>query len=1176
MPREAAEMPFLDHLEELRTRILRSLAALVVGVGVGIWVVQQFAIIEILKAPIAPFLPSGRLVILSPTEPIMIVLKLGAILGAVLVSPFLLFQVWGFLSPALYDREKKAIIPALTVGLLLFLTGAVLGFTIVVPRALPVLFGVQVGVFENMITYDKYFGFVIQICLALGISFELPLVMIILAVLGVVTPAMMSRFRRHAIVLSFVAGAILSPGADVFSMLLMTAPLIVLYEVGLAGAKVVQRRKLRRAAASASLVWLVAALGGAATLAAQEPPPRPPVKVLTRPDSVRGDSASADSVRLRALQTRDSVAAARLGLPRAPSRQFAPADSVMRDLLDRLGFAVTRFRGDTAVVRAEAGEIDLVGRAMAERGGATVEADRIRHRQESCELLALGSPRLFGQGSPVIGDTVRFDTCRERGVVQSALTTVEEQGANWFVRGNLAIDSAQTRVYAAGGEVSSCDLPVPHFHFSVKQVKWVSRSMMVARPAVLYIRDVPILWLPFLFQDTKPGRRSGILPPQFGLNDIIRPTGRYNRQVTGAGYYWVPNEFIDLSARVNWYANRYFEWVVRTNYRWLDRFVQGDLEYSSRREPEGARGYRIGWNHTQNFSLTTSLNARVDYASNTSIINRNAIDPLLTTQQVSSSLNLQRRFAWGSAALGGNRRQTLTDGAGQQTLPSLSISPKPFDIGQHLTWSPGLTASSTSEFGTSRTPTIVVRPDGTVDTLAVELNARSTNLNLDTPLRFGTFNWRNALRITDRENAQRVTTTYRVPDESTPDPTDSVTVSRVSNGGFSTDLRWDTGINLPILFQGSWKLQPSLNVVDVLPSYGFGVRNERTGGEWVFQGKRAELSLSANPTFFGFYGGLGPLSRIRHSVSPSLRFAYSPRAAVSERFADAVRLPGGELQRESPVSRRAGIALSQNFEGKAKRAEGDTLTDERNLPKVRLLSINTSGVDYDFEQAKEPGRTGWVTPTVTNQLQSDLVPNLQLSFTHDLWDGPVGFEDSEFAPFLTSVSASFNVTGGTLRGLASLFGLGGTTTGTTGPRPPTQPAFQPGFGPQETGARGPGMQQFGGGASGSFQSTINLSINRARPSDDPNVPSIPTQSSVTLRTRLSPTRYWGLSWDTAYNATDKKFEYHRLSLERDLHEWRAAFNFYRNPNGNFSLFFTVFLTDLPDLKADYNQTTIAR
>jgi hypothetical protein len=761
-------------------------------------------------------------------------------------------------------------------------------------------------------------------------------------------------------------------------------------------------------------------------------------------------------------------------------------------------------------------------------------------------------------------------------VVLAALTTVEEQGADWFVRGNLAIDSSQTRVYAAAAAVTSCDLPVPHYHFNVKQVKWVSRSMMVARPAVLYIRDVPILWLPFIFQDTKPGRRSGILPPQFGLNDIIRPSGRYNRQVTGAGYYWVPNDYVDLSGRVNWYANRYFEWVVQTNYKWLDRFVTGSLEYSNRREPEGARGWRLGWNHQQNFSLTTSLSARVDYASNTAIINRNAIDPVLTTQQVSSSINLQRRFAWGAASLGGSRRQTLSDGIGQQTLPSLSISPKPLDLGRGITWSPGLSASNITDFGTSRTATVVIRPTGEVDTLPAELNARSTSLNLDTPLQFGTFTWRNALRVVDRESAERSVVTYQAPDASTPDPTDSVTIRRVANGSFSSDLRWDTGINLPILLQGSWKVQPSLNIVDVLPSFGFGVRNERTGGDWVFQGKRLELRLGASPTFFGFYGGFGPLSRIRHSVSPSIGFSYSPRASVSPEFADAVRLPGGDLKRESPVSRRIGISLSQNFEGKGRRAANDTTTDERNLPKTRLLSITTSGIEYDFEQATQDGRTGWVTPTISNGLQSDLVPNLQLSLTHDLWDGPVGVQGTRFAPFLTSISAGFNLSSATLRGLAGLLGLGGGEPATGGRPAPAQPDFQPGFGPQSFGPGSPGMQQFGGGAGGGFQSTVSLSISRARPPSDPDAVRTPTQSSLTFRTRLSPTRYWGLSWDTAYNATESKFEYHRLTLERDLHEWRAAFNFFRNPNGNFSLFFSVYLTDLPDLKADYNQTTIAR
>lgn len=1175
MTRDTAEMPFLDHLEELRLRILRALGALIAGIGAGIWVVQRFSVIEVLKSPIAPYLPDGRLTILSPTDPILILLKLGALLGVVLASPVILWQLWAFLSPALYEKEKKAIVPALFVGMVLFLLGGALGFLIVVPKALSVLLSIQAGAFATMITYDRYFGFVLQIILAMGISFELPLVMVILGVLGVVTPAMLSRFRRHAVVLAFVGGALLSPGPDIFSMLLMTVPLIFLYEVGLAGVVVVHRRRLRRAAAATVAVLLLALGAGVGEARAQDPPPPPPPPPRQRVSP----TATLDSLRQAATTLRDSAAARRLGLPTGPSRQFAPADSVIRDLLDRLGFVVTRFRADTARVRADDGAILLRGGALTEREGATLEADEITYQQDACDLRAVGQPRLFGQGSPVIGDTVRFDTCVERGVVQAALTTLQEQGVNWFVRGNLAIDSAATRAYAADGEFTSCDLPVPHYHFAVNQVKWVSRSTLVARPAVLYVRDIPILWLPFLFQDTRPGRRSGLLPPQFGFNDIVRPNGRYNRQVTGAGYYFAPNEYVDVAARVDWYANRYFEWSLDGQYRWLDRFTTGRLAYSRRREAGGgASGWQLQWNHQQNFSLTTSLTAQVNYMSNTSIVDRNAIDPLISTQQVNSSINLQRRLPWGTVSLGGSRRQTISDGTGSQTLPSLTISPKPIDIGQSVTWSPGFTATSVNTFGPSQRSNLILRPDGGVDTVAAELDSRTTTLGLDTPFRFGTFNWRNTLRLIDRENAERTVTTYRIPAPGSTTPGDSITVSRVSNGGFASELRWETGINLPLLFRNSWKLQPSVNVVDVLPSQPFAVRNERTGGDWVMQGKRAELRVSANPTFFGFYGGIGPLSRIRHSITPSLSFAWSPAASVSERFADAVRPPGGALQLESPVSRRASISLTQNFEGKARRAAGDTTTDERNLPKTRLLSISTSGVDYDFEQAKEEGRTGWTTTSVTNSIQSDLVPGLALSLSHDLWKGPVGFKDSEFEPFLSSVNASFNLTGSTLRSLAALFGLGSAPPAEGRDQPAAQPEFQPGFGPQASmsGGRGGNFQQFGLGAGRGFSSNVSVSISRARPPEDPDAPRVPAQSSITFSSRLSPTTYWGVTWETSFNATDKRFEYHRLRLERDLHEWRAGFNFFRNANGNFSLFFSIYLTDLPDLKADYNQSTILR
>ena len=182
------EMPFLDHLEELRWRILRSLGAIVVGFGIGLWLVQQFQLVNLLKQPIAPYLTGagGKLIVTSPTEPVMIVFKLGFIVGLVLASPIILWQLWAFLAPALYAREKRALVPALFVGLLLFLTGAALAYVFVVPQALRVLFSFQTEAIQPFITYDNYFDFVLQVVLALGISFELPLVIIILAWLDVI------------------------------------------------------------------------------------------------------------------------------------------------------------------------------------------------------------------------------------------------------------------------------------------------------------------------------------------------------------------------------------------------------------------------------------------------------------------------------------------------------------------------------------------------------------------------------------------------------------------------------------------------------------------------------------------------------------------------------------------------------------------------------------------------------------------------------------------------------------------------------------------------------------------------------------------------------------------------------------------------------------------------------
>jgi sec-independent protein translocase protein TatC len=137
MTGSSGEMPFLDHLEELRSRILRSLGAVVLACGFGLWLVQRFQLVSLLKGPIAPYLTDGKLVVTSPTDPVMIVLKLGFLVGLVLASPIILWQTWAFLAPALYEREKKALVPSLFVGLVLFLTGVVIAYLFVVPQALP-------------------------------------------------------------------------------------------------------------------------------------------------------------------------------------------------------------------------------------------------------------------------------------------------------------------------------------------------------------------------------------------------------------------------------------------------------------------------------------------------------------------------------------------------------------------------------------------------------------------------------------------------------------------------------------------------------------------------------------------------------------------------------------------------------------------------------------------------------------------------------------------------------------------------------------------------------------------------------------------------------------------------------------------------------------------------------
>jgi hypothetical protein len=336
----------------------------------------------------------------------------------------------------------------------------------------------------------------------------------------------------------------------------------------------------------------------------------------------------------------------------------------------------------------------------------------------------------------------------------------------------------------------------------------------------------------------------------------------------------------------------------------------------------------------------------------------------------------------------------------------------------------------------------------------------------------------------------------------------------------------------------------------------------------VHQGKRFRFSATASPTLFAFLPGFGLASRIRHSLSPSLSWNFSPAASVPLEYARALVAPGQPLQLRSDATQTMSLGLSQTFEAKAKTAPGDTsaATEAR---KFRVLSINTSPISYDFEQAKKPGRTGWVTDAVTNSVLSDLLPQFTLSLTHDLWRGAVGVDTAKFAPFLSSVSASFAVSGNTFRSIGSIFGLGGKGAGDRR-RDRVPSSYVVDAGRRNRSFYNSGQVPFSGGDR-TFTANFNYTLSRTRPIA--GLENAPDQQNLGFSTNFSPTPFWSLSWSSQYNITDTKFESQVVRLERQLHEWRAGFNIVRNANGNFAFYFSIYLTDLPDLKFDYNQTT---
>ena len=239
---DEGKMSFFEHLAELRTRIVWSLIPSAVGLGVALYFTPT--VMKFIQRPMTKM--DTKLVFTQPTEAFWTFMKVAMIMGLFIAMPIILWNVWAFIAPGLHKHEKKYAAPFVIVGSLLFLLGGAFALLVIVPYASNFLvnFGQEQGL-QPMISVASYTDFVLKFTLAFGLVFELPVVITMLSMIGVVTPQFLSKNRKYAILLNFVIAAVLTPTPDIINQLLMAGPLCLLYELGILSARIFGRRGRR-------------------------------------------------------------------------------------------------------------------------------------------------------------------------------------------------------------------------------------------------------------------------------------------------------------------------------------------------------------------------------------------------------------------------------------------------------------------------------------------------------------------------------------------------------------------------------------------------------------------------------------------------------------------------------------------------------------------------------------------------------------------------------------------------------------------------------------------------------------------------------------------------------------------------------------------------------------------
>lgn len=236
-----SEMSFLEHLEELRWRIIKSAIGIIIGAIVaGIFI--KWIMDDVLLLPAANTNPPLKLQNIKPFGQFNLYMEVIIFGGALISFPNILYQLWKFIEPALKPNERKYISSIVFFSSLCFLSGIVFAYFVLLPTALSFFSTFGSSIVDNIIAIDEYFSFIISTMLAAGLVFELPMVSFFLSKIGILKPEFMRKYRKHAVILILLAAGILTPSPDISSQLLLAGPLFVLYEISIIICKVSQKK----------------------------------------------------------------------------------------------------------------------------------------------------------------------------------------------------------------------------------------------------------------------------------------------------------------------------------------------------------------------------------------------------------------------------------------------------------------------------------------------------------------------------------------------------------------------------------------------------------------------------------------------------------------------------------------------------------------------------------------------------------------------------------------------------------------------------------------------------------------------------------------------------------------------------------------------------------------------